>query len=83
MCFKQNDCQHFLYNTPSMYSLVCIIGYVHYCRVTALGGVMHPRQINPSADGGKINPLEKLTHRNVTHRHGKVTHNFIPVQTRL
>ena len=55
---KQNDCQHFLYNTPSMYRHVRIIGYVHYCRVTALGGVMYPRQINPSADGGKINPSE-------------------------
>ena len=56
---KQNDCQHFLYNTPSMYRHVRIIGYVHYCRVTALGGVMYPRQINPSADGGKINPSER------------------------
>ena len=61
-----------------MYRHVRIIGYVHYCRVTALGGVMYPRQINPSADGRK-----DLTHQNVTHRHGKVTQNFNPVQTRL
>ena len=40
------------------YRHVRITGYVHYCRVPALGGVMYPRQINPSADGGKINPLE-------------------------
>ena len=60
-----------------MYRHVRIIGYVHYCRVTALGGVMYPRQINPSADGGKINPSQ------FTHRHGKVTQNSNPVQTLL